>query len=81
MEIGKCHGSRYVVTAADVVAGDISFNADYSAPLGAIVVVRSSAGALKAWDGAIVTTPGKVTIDNAGGVDWAEDDTIDIIFF
>lgn len=82
MQIGKCHGARHVASAADVVAGTIKFNTDFSAPLGAIVVVRTAAGALKAWDGAIIIgTSGRVSIDNAGGVDWADTDTIDIIWF
>jgi len=81
MEIGKCHGARHVVTAQNVTDTEISFNTDFSAPLGAIVVVRSAAGALIAWDGLIVIANSKVTIGNTGGVDWADTDTVDIIFF
>ena len=82
MQIGKCHGARHTASAADVAAGNVKFNADFSAPLGAIVVVRSAAGALKAWDGAIIIgTSGRVTVDNSGAVDFADTDTIDIIYF
>jgi len=82
MEIGKCHGVRHVATAADVAAGVITLNADFSAPLGAIVVVRSAAGVLKAWDGAIVIgSSGRVNIDNTGAVDFADTDTVDVVYF
>lgn len=81
MEIGKCHGLRHIATAGNVSDGSISFNADFSAPLGAIVVVRTAAGVLKAWDGVITIVGGKVNVDNGGGVDWAATDTLDVIFF
>lgn len=81
MEIGKCHGVRHVVTAQNVTDGEVQFNAEFSSPLGAIVVVRTAAGALKAWDGIVTPEAGKVTIDNSGGVDWAATDTIDVIWF
>jgi hypothetical protein len=82
MQVGKCHGVRHTVTAADVAAGKVILNADFSAPLGAIVVVRTAAGALVAWDGAIVIgTSGRVNIDNTGAVDFADTDTLDVVYY
>lgn len=81
MEIGKCLGIRRVANAADVVAGSIFFNTDSSAATGALVTVRSAAGVLKAWDGVITIGADVVEIDNSGGVDWVDTDTIDIVIF
>jgi hypothetical protein len=82
MQIGKCHGVRHTVSAGDVAAGVVQFNTDFSAPLGAIVVVRTAAGALVAWDGAIVIgNSGRVNVDNTGATDFAATDTLDVIWF
>jgi hypothetical protein len=79
MEMGKVHSFHHVADAADVSAGTISFGSDMLAPLGAIAVVRTAAGVLVAWDGAIVVANGLVTIDNTGAVDFADTDVIDVI--
>lgn len=79
MEMGKVHSFHHVVDAGDVSAGTISFGSDMLAPLGAIVALRDAAGALKAWDGAVVVANGLVTIDNTGAVDFADTDVVDVI--
>lgn len=81
MEIGKCHGARHLVTAADVTAGVVKFTTDFSAPLGAIVAVRDAAGAVKLWGGVITIVNGQVGVLNNGSVDFADTDKIDIIWF
>lgn len=81
MEMGKCLGIRHAVIPANVTAGLVGFNTDSSAALGAIVVVRTAAGVLKAWDGVIVVGTDRITVDNSGSVDWADTDTIDIVIF
>lgn len=81
MEVGKCLGKRFTVTAADVTAGSLRMVVDSAQLTGAIVVVRDAAGALKAWDGVATVTGDQVVIDNAGAVDWAATDTVDVIAF
>jgi len=80
MEMGKCLGLRHVVTAGNVSDAVIAFNTDSSAATGALVTVRR-VGVLVAWDGLITVGTDVVSIDNTGGVDWAADDTIDIVIF
>lgn len=79
MEIGKCFGVTHTVTAADVTAGTITLRGYDVAVRGGIVQVRTSAGALKAWDGAITPVEGGVSVDNSGAVDWAAGDVITAI--
>jgi hypothetical protein len=66
----------HVVTAADVTAGDFTFQFDYANVAYAEVVVRTAAGALVAWDGAITVAGNLVTVDNTGSTDWAATDVI-----
>jgi hypothetical protein len=80
MEMGKCLGIRVIATAQNVSDAIIQFNTDSSAATGAIVTVRR-AGVLVAWDGLITVGTDVVSIGNTGGVDWAADDTIDIVIF
>lgn len=77
----KCKGIRITANAADVSAGSIALTTPVISPVGATVVVRDAAGALKAWDGAITITAAGVTVDNTGAVDFADTDTLDIVTF
>ncbi len=79
MEMGRCQGLRHTVSAADVTAGSIAVQGQDLAPTGATAAVRTAAGVVKAWDGALVVAGNTVTVDNAGAVDWAATDTIDIV--
>lgn len=44
-----------------------------------MVQVRTSAGALKTWDGAITVSGKKVTVTNGGSTDWAATDVISVL--
>lgn len=66
----------HVATAADVTATEINFQFDYANPAYAIVLVRTAAGAVKAWDGAITIAGNVVTVDNTGAVDFAATDVV-----
>jgi len=77
----KVKAIRITAVAADVSAGSIALTTPVISPVGAIVTVRDAAGALKAWDGAIIITAAGVTIDNTGLVDWIATDTLDILTF
>lgn len=48
-------------------------------PAGLIVQVRTSAGALKTWDGAITASSGLVTVTNGGSSDWAATDVVTVL--
>lgn len=77
----KVKGTRHVVTAADVTATtiDIKVSDLIGAVQSAQVTVRTAAGVVKAWDGAVALgVDGVVTVDNTGAVDWAATDTIDV---
>ena len=77
----KVKGMRHVVTAQNVTDGSIAFACPVINPINADVTVKTSAGAAKAWDGAVVVGDGVITVDNSGGTDWAATDVISIITF
>lgn len=79
MEMGRCQGIRHIVDAADVTAGSIAIQGQDLAPTGATAAVRTAAGVVKAWDGALLVVKNTVTVDNSGAVDWVATDTIDIV--
>lgn len=72
-------GKVHTVTAADVTAGSIAI--DFKRALTVVIVqVRTAAGVVKAWDGAVTwTAAGVVTVNNAGSTDWADTDTISVL--
>lgn len=73
-----CLGAR-VPTATEVAIGNMHFRYNF-APLSAIVAVRvTSTGVVKAWDGAVVISGNRITLDNAGSVDWAATDTVTVL--
>lgn len=65
-----------VPTAVEVALGTMHFFFGF-APSAAVGFARVTAsGAVKAWDGAITVSGNRVTLDNAGSVDWAATDTV-----
>jgi len=74
---------KHVVIAGDVTAGTIDFHFGDSVTqmIGAIVQVETSAGVVKAWDGAKAISGPKLTIDNTGATDWAATDVISVAVF
>ncbi len=81
-DFAKCKGLRHAVTAQNVTDTTIVFSSGIQGALkGAIVTVRTSAGVLVAWDGGITIVENRVTVDNAGAVDWSATDTIDLVTF
>lgn len=77
--MSKAKGITHVVSAADVTAGSVVFRTPEMRPSGYMVVVRTSAGAAVAWDGAVVVGDGKITVDNSGSTDWAATDRINLV--
>lgn len=74
---GMAMGAR-VPTAVEVALGNMHFRYTF-AVASAIAVVRvTSTGALKAHDGALTISGNRVTLDNAGSVDWAATDTVTV---
>ncbi len=74
--LDKVVAKSRVISAADVVAGSVSFDFHYTLPVHAVVTVQDSTGAVKAWDGGYAISANKVTVDNAGAVDWAATDVV-----
>lgn len=74
---GMAMGAR-VPTATEVAVGNLHLRFSF-AVASAIAVVRvTSTGAVKAWDGALTISGNRVTLDNAGSVDWAATDTVTV---
>lgn len=72
----KCE-EVYTVTAGDVTAGTVRFGLPFAAKF-ATAQVYTAAGALKAWDGAVVLAAGGrvIEVGNGGVTDWAATDVI-----
>ena len=83
-ELAKAIGAQvaHVPTAGEVSGGTFDVDLTFD-PVSVIVQVRTTAtGAPVDWDGNTTLTTGaspKVTIDNAGSVDWSVDDTVYIM--
>jgi len=71
---------RRAVVADDVTVATMYFPVPFK-PLTALAVVRTAAGAVKAWDGELTidTSLNAVLMGNGGAVDWAATDTIDLL--
>lgn len=63
--------------AVEVGTGNAHFLFPFT-PTAAVVQVRSTAGATKAWDGAVTITGSRVTVDNSGSTDWIAGDLITV---
>lgn len=75
----KAKGVSHTVTAADVTAGSVTVKLGHlNGPSAVVVQVRTSAGVVKAHDGAVTVGDGTVTIDNSGAVDFAATDVISV---
>jgi len=83
MSVDKAKGQSRAAVAADVTAGFMDFHFDHvDGPFTALVQVRTAAGVLVAWDGAVVVSPliGKrVRVDNTGAVDFAATDVVNVL--
>lgn len=66
------------VTATDVALGFARFVYSFT-PTKFMIQIRSSAGALKTWDGAAIISGNRIDVDITGSSDWAAGDTISII--
>lgn len=64
--------------ATEVALDHMLFNFPFT-PTALVVQVRTSAGALKTWDGAITQSGKKVTVTNGGSSDWAATDVVTVL--
>ncbi len=64
---------------ADVTAGLIVIATALPSISNFIIQVKTSAGAIKAWDGVAAVAGSTFVIDNSGNTDWADTDVITII--
>lgn len=71
-----------VPKAEEVTLGNMHFMFDFT-PTVVIVLVAPTAtpGAYKIWAGVATISGGRVTIDNAGAVDWAATDNVTVLAF
>jgi hypothetical protein len=84
---GRAPGNQRLAVAArvpnatEVAVGNLHFPVSFT-PASVNVEVRvTSTGVVKAWDGAVAISAGRVTINNAGSTDWAATDTVYIQMF
>ena len=64
--------------AQEVALGNMHFVFPFTV-VAALVQVRNSTGASKAWDGVTTVSGARVTLDNAGATDWAATDTVVVL--
>jgi hypothetical protein len=64
--------------ATEVAIGNMHFVFPFTVGA-AMVQVRSSTGASKAWDGVLTISGSRVTLDNSGATDWAATDTVVVL--
>jgi len=81
MDNNKTAGVRRAVTAADVTATTITIPTDGKQLKGAQVSLRTAAGVVIAWDGAVVISTESLVLDNTGAVDFADTNVFDIVFW
>lgn len=71
-----------VPTAVEVALGNMHFELSFTPTLVfAKVHATTTPGVDKLWDGAITISTTHVTLGNAGSVDWAETDTVELLIF
>jgi hypothetical protein len=77
----KMAHAKRVPNAVEVAVGALHFELPFT-PTSVIVLVAPTAtpGAWKIWDGVPNIDGGHVLIDNAGSVDWASTDTMEVLF-
>lgn len=70
--------SARAANATEVALDHMLFNFSFS-PVAVMIQVRTAAGALKTWDGAITVSGKKVTVTNGGASDWAATDVVTVL--
>lgn len=76
----RCSVQRRVPTATEVALGQMHFMFDFTpAFVQALVAPTATPGALAAWDGGVTISGGRMTVDNAGAVDWAVTDDVVVL--
>lgn len=70
--------AQRAANATEVALDHMLFNFPFTVT-SYMVQVRTSAGALKTWDGAITVSGKKVTVTNGGSTDWAATDVISVL--
>lgn len=68
-----------VPNATEVALGNIHFMFDFTPSFAQAQVRVTADGSPKAWDGALTMTGGRISLDNSGGTDWADTDTVYVI--
>lgn len=79
-ELQKTRGVTRVPTATEVALDTMHFGFGFS-PTSAIAQVRSSAGALKAYDGSLTISGNRVTLTSDGSTDIEANDIVTVIAF
>ena len=70
--------AQRVPTATEVAIGNLHFMFPFTVGA-AMVQVRTSSGAAKAWDGLLTLNGSRVTVDNSGVTDWAATDIVAVL--
>ena len=65
-------------TSAEVTSGFMTFGLGTDV-VSVLIQVRTAAGVVKAWDGAVTLSGRSVRISNAGSVDWANTDIVTLL--
>jgi hypothetical protein len=66
------------VVAADATAGVIVIATGWASVSNVLVVLRTAAGAAKAWDGKATLSGGNIVLDNTGSTDFADTDVFSV---
>jgi hypothetical protein len=77
--LGKVIGIAHVPTAVEVELDHFYVDLDFTPSWVEVIVRTTATGIIVAWVGGVLISTNRITINNAGGTDWAATDTVYVI--
>ena len=77
----RIYKATRVPTAVEVALGNMHFKLPFTPTFAEVKVhISATPGILKDWDGAVTIAGDRVTVGNGGSTDWAQTDTLEVLF-